>query len=132
MITRAPAERDARAPAGDFVASVPSPPDQSGHGEQRAVRIRRVGRRERHGKRDVPLFARRPQEIDGAWLRELRRTEAGDEVAAAHPAGFFHAPQHRIERAEAAGDLFDGGDFSSDDAVTREQLIRERGCPLGE
>ena len=81
--------------------------ESNGPRQQHAIRIRRIGGRQRDRDDLVALLARVAQQIDRAGLRELRRAEAGDEVAAANAAGFLEPPQHRIHGGESAGQLLD-------------------------
>src|SRR6185295_7709781 len=84
--------------------------------------------RRQHDDLDVLLVqrrvAQRPQQIERAGQRELRRAEAGDEVPAPDPPGFFHRLQHGIDDAEAAAGAFGGDRFAREDAVTGEELLR--------
>src|SRR4051812_10588532 len=58
----------------------------------RAVGLGRVGGRQH--LRVVTGFAERSQTVDSSGQRELRGTEAGDEVPAPHTAAFFQRLQH--------------------------------------
>ena len=93
-------------------------------GHQRAVRIRRIGGRERDRDRLLAFLACIAQQIDRAGLRELRRAQAGHEVAAPDAAGFLEPAQHRIHRAESARQLLDRRHIARDHAVARQQLLR--------
>ena len=78
----------------------------------------------------VGRVAQRAQQIHRAGQRELRGAEAGDEIAAAQPPALFHRFQHGIDAREAAGDRFDRHRLARQDAVAREQLLRDGGDPL--
>ena len=99
--------------------------------ERRAVGIGRVGGGEDRDLGLVRLVAQRAQQIHGAGQGELRRAEAGHEIAAAQPPTLFHRSQHGIHAREAAGDQLDGQRFARQHAVTGEQLLRDGGDPSG-
>ena len=70
------------------------------------------------------VVADRPQPVDRAGQRELRRPEAGDEVAAPRSARLLHGAQHRVDRCVAAGDPLGRHALAGDDSVALEQRGR--------
>ena len=103
--------------------------ESKGPWNQHAVRIGRIGCRDRDRHDFVALVPRIAQQIDRAGLRELRRAEAGHEIAAPDAAGFFEPAQHRIQRREPAGQLLDRRHIARHHAVPRQQLMRHRRRP---
>ena len=93
----------------------------------------------RTGSRDRSPRARRPRPrrahraaIAAGRARRAARTASRRARRRSSRAGrgrFLHRLQHRIDAAEAAGDRFGGDRFARDDAVAREQLLRDGGGP---
>jgi|TARA_B110000483_G_scaffold168787_1_gene199573 hypothetical protein len=69
---------------------------------------------------DVFVFAGASKPIDSARQGELRRSEAGDEVAAPHLALFFERLQDRIDASEPAFVALAECGLAGEDAVTLE------------
>ena len=63
--------------------------------------------------------------------RKLRRTEVRGEVSAANAPALFKRLQHVVDRAKPAGKILSVRGLAKDDAITREQLLRDRVTPDG-
>jgi len=77
---------------------------------------------DKFGLLDGRFGAQLAEQIDGGGKSELRGTEAGDEVAAPDAPGFFEGFEDVVDSAEAAGNVFCGDGFASEDAVAAEEL----------
>ena len=110
-------------------AAAPSPRVDccSGPVQDRAVGIGRVGRGQQDDFRFVGQFLERSQQVEGRRQRELRGADAAGKVAAPNPPGILERLEDVVDRAEAAGDAFGRRDLAGQDAVARQQLLREGG-----
>ena len=93
--------------------------DRSPPGARPCARSPRIGSR------------KRPDPIDGARHRELRRAEPVDEVAAPDLAGHLQRLQHAVDAREPARHALGQHRLAREHAVTIEQLQRSRVRDLG-
>jgi len=98
--------------------------------ECRAVGIRRIRGGQDHDLDIVRRVAQRAQQIEGAGHRELRRAQAGDEVASPDASRVLHPFQYGIHDAKSTGHVFRRHRFTRHDAVPREELLRDRRRPF--
>ena len=70
--------------------------------------------------RRIGAIADRPKAVEGAGERELRGSQAVDEVATPDPAGLLHRAQHRVDRAETAVDSLRGDRLAREHAMSLE------------
>ncbi len=103
-------------------------------GQRRAVRIRRIRRRQEVDRGDRRAFcsglAHRPEAVDGAGQRELRGPEPLDEVAAPNPPRILERAQHRVDTREPANHVLSRDRVPDQDAVSVEEAERCRVHPL--
>jgi hypothetical protein len=94
-------------------------------GQCRAVRVRGVGRRQRHCLRLVRRCRadEGTQPVDSAGGAELGRTQAVDEVPATAATGLLEPRQHAVRRGEAAGRPLARDGAARDDTVPVEQAL---------
>ena len=106
-------------------------PARFGHGQHRAVRLRRVGGGQ--DERLLLLVLARPelaQPLDRAAERELRAAEPLDEVAAAAEPERLERLQLAVDGAVAAGDSLAADAVAGDDPLPLEQELGE-GAAVG-
>ena len=98
--------------------------------QNRAVRVRRIGRRQINDFRRSRFRAQTAQHIHRGRHRELRGAKPSHEHAAPGPAAFFHGFERGIDGVVAARNIFSKRGFTGDDSIVNQQLLRNIGAPL--
>jgi hypothetical protein len=102
--------------------------------QRRAVRVRRIGRREDQGRHRLPpsgSVCERAEPVDGPDRCELSGTEAGHEISAPGPPTVLERRQHAVGGREATGQSLGDDGTPGDDSMPVEQPLRGRMCPPG-